>query len=194
MRSGRAPVTCDASDGLQGGAVLLSAKVGGGRVHVLDAPARVRTRMPKGPSQPDGPDAPAEPTPPYRPSERFWPYVDLSEQPTAEELAALDRDLRAALFGDSDQPFSITLVFPRTDAADYEHAVALARGASEYWEGGTGANFRHRARFFPDAVTRLQDLYHIVDRYDGCDVLIDDRPVPYARELWLPLIWFLVPR
>jgi hypothetical protein len=21
---------------------------------------------------------------------------------------------------------------------------------------------------------------------------IDDRPVPYARELWLPLIWFLI--
>jgi hypothetical protein len=25
-------------------------------------------------------------------------------------------------------------------------------------------------------------------------VLIDDRPVPYARELWLPLVWFLLPR
>jgi hypothetical protein len=24
--------------------------------------------------------------------------------------------------------------------------------------------------------------------------LIDDRPVPYARELWLPLVWFLLPR
>jgi hypothetical protein len=23
-------------------------------------------------------------------------------------------------------------------------------------------------------------------------VLIDDRPVPYARELWLPLLWFLI--
>jgi len=25
-------------------------------------------------------------------------------------------------------------------------------------------------------------------------VLIDDRPVPYARELWLPLLWHLLPR
>ena len=24
------------------------------------------------------------------------------------------------------------------------------------------------------------------------DVLIDDKPVPYARELWLPLVWFLI--
>jgi hypothetical protein len=23
-------------------------------------------------------------------------------------------------------------------------------------------------------------------------VLIDDRPVPYARTLWLPLFWFLL--
>ncbi len=26
----------------------------------------------------------------------------------------------------------------------------------------------------------------------GCDVLVDDQPMPYARELWLPLVWFLI--
>ena len=31
-------------------------------------------------------------------------------------------------------------------------------------------------------------------RSDATEVLIDDRPVPYARELWLPLVWFLIPR
>ena len=34
----------------------------------------------------------------------------------------------------------------------------------------------------------------VVGRLDATEVLIDDRPVPYARELWLPLIWFLIPR
>jgi hypothetical protein len=24
------------------------------------------------------------------------------------------------------------------------------------------------------------------------EVLIDDRPLPYARELWLPLVWCLI--
>ena len=24
----------------------------------------------------------------------------------------------------------------------------------------------------------------------GTEVLIDDRPIPYTRELWLPLLWF----
>ncbi len=98
------------------------------------------------------------PDPPrYRPLERFWPYADLPEQPTDEELAALDPDLHEALFGAQPRPFSISLVFPALDG-------------------------------------RLRDLFQIVGRSDETEVLIDDRPVPYARELWLPLVWFLIPR
>jgi hypothetical protein len=33
-----------------------------------------------------------------------------------------------------------------------------------------------------------------VGRFPMSEVLIDDRPVPYARELWLPLLWYLLPR
>ena len=35
--------------------------------------------------------------PKYRPLERFWPYAELPEQPTNEELATLDPDLHDAL-------------------------------------------------------------------------------------------------
>ena len=45
-----------------------------------------------------------------RPLERFWPYAEHPEEPTVDELAALDPDLHAALFGPRDLPFSITLV------------------------------------------------------------------------------------
>src|SRR5688500_13735148 len=34
--------------------------------------------------------SPPSPLPNYRPRERFWPYTDLTEQPTEEELVALD--------------------------------------------------------------------------------------------------------
>jgi hypothetical protein len=51
----------------------------------------------------------------------------------------------------------------------------------------------HRARFFPgDRPLRLRDLYELVSGVPDSDVLIDDRPLPYARELWLPLVWFLI--
>ena len=129
--------------------------------------------------------------PKYRPLERFWPYADVPEQPTDEELASLDPELHEALFGATSRPFSITLVFPRLELPNFETALRLARASAEYRETGSGAAFRYRARFLASDAARLRDLFEIVGNVDGTDVLIDDRPLPYARELWLPLVWFL---
>jgi hypothetical protein len=130
----------------------------------------------------------------YRPLERFWPYADLSEQPTEEELAALDPDLQEALFGANPRPFSITLVFPALDAPDFAQALELARQSAEFREVGSGAARRFRARFWSSDAVRLWQLFKIIGGSDATEVLIDDRPVPFARELWLPLVWFLLPR
>jgi hypothetical protein len=133
-------------------------------------------------------------TPKYRPLERFWPYADLSEVPTEEELTALDPDLHEALFGARPRPFSITLVFPDIDSPDFSRGLELARASAEFREIGSGAARRYRARFWSSDAVRLRELFQIVGPSDATEVLIDDRPVPYARELWLPLVWFLLPR
>jgi hypothetical protein len=125
-----------------------------------------------------------------RPLERFWPYVEKPEEPTAEELAALDPELHDTLFGPRDQPFSLTIVFPPFDGDNYDAAVKKARAAAEYRETGEGIERRHRARFYSDDVRRLKDLFELVGPVPGVEVLVDDRPVPYSRELWLPLLWF----
>jgi len=138
-------------------------------------------------------DTPA-PLPTYRPTERFWPYTELPEQPTQEELVALDPDLRVALYGPEAQPFSFTIVFPRVDDPEFERAVQLARASADYREVGEGEAYRIRARFRPSEVEAMRDLFAIVGRFEGCEVLVDERPLPYARELWLPLTWFLLPR
>ena len=130
--------------------------------------------------------------PEYRPLERFWPYVDLPEQPSDEELAQLDPALAEALFGRPRQPFSVSLQFPTFAGPDFARALELARASAEYREIGSGAELRHRARFFPGDALPLRTLFEIVGRLDACEVLIDDRPLPYARELWLPLMWFLI--
>lgn len=130
--------------------------------------------------------------PRYRPAERFWPYADLSEHPSDEELAALDPDLRAAIVGAPPLPFSVTVVFPRFEGEGYERAVEMARAAADYREMGAGPGFRHRARFFSGDAARLRDLYELAGGVKETEVLIDDKPVPYARELWLPLVWFLL--
>ena len=135
---------------------------------------------------------PDVPVPEYRPVERFWPYVDLPEQPTPEELAALDPELAEALFGRPKGPFSVSLEFSPFDGPNYARAVEMARASAEYRELGGGESLRHRARFYPEAAIKLRDLFEIVGQFDSTDVLIDDKSMPYARELWLPLVWMLI--
>ena len=133
------------------------------------------------------------PDPPkHRPLERFWPYAELPEQPTDDELAALDPDLHEALFGSKPRPFSISIVFPTLDVPEFDRALALARASAEYRVTGAGTSFRHRARFWSGDALQLRELFAIVGGSDDTDVLIDDRPLPYAKELWLPLVWFLI--
>ncbi|MBP7776120.1 MAG: hypothetical protein KA371_03240 [Acidobacteria bacterium] len=134
--------------------------------------------------------SPVIPPPTRRPLERFWPYVELTEAPAPDELAALDPDLHAALFGPRDLPFSMTLVFPDFAGQGFVDAIAKAEAAREYRAVGSGAARRHRARFFSADAAELRELYALVGHLPESDVLIDDRPVPFARELWLPLLWF----
>ena len=73
-------------------------------------------------------------------------------------------------------------------------ALEIARASEEFRETGAGDGLRYRARFPSGEASMLRDLFHIVGGSDATEVLIDDRPVPYARELWLPLVWLLIPR
>ena len=135
---------------------------------------------------------PQVPVPDYRPVERFWPYVDLPEQPTPEELASLHPELAEALFGSSPLPFSVSLEFSRFEGPNFERAMGMARASAEFRELPHGESVRYRARFYPDNVRALKELFEIVGQLDSTEVLIDDKPVPYARELWLPLLWMLI--
>jgi hypothetical protein len=154
--------------------------------------ADVSIRAGTGP-QPAEVQGDAEPA--FRPRDQFWPYADLEEEPSDEELAKLDPDLQAALLENlPDRPFSCTLVFGPFDGPGYAAAVALARSSPDYLETGQGDGLRHRARFTPAQVSALRNLWQLVAGLDSTEVLIDDRPVPYARELWLPLLWYLLPR
>ncbi len=140
-----------------------------------------------------GPSSGDASVPSCQPCERFWPYEELAEDPTPEELAALDPELRQALFGGPQPPFSMTIVFPRFDGPGYERAVELARASAEYRESGHGPALRHRARYRPSDAAELRALWEIVGELEASEVLVDDRPVPCARELWLPLVWLLIP-
>jgi len=144
-------------------------------------------------SAPKIPDRVLPDHPASRPLERFWPYSDLAEQPTDAELATVDPDLREALFGPLNLPFSVSLVFPDFEGDAGRRAATLAEASDEYYTWEAGGHRWHRARFYTaDRPIRLRDLYLLVGPVPGTDVLINDRRVPYARELWLPLVWLLI--
>src|SRR4029453_17093670 len=110
--------------------------------------------------------------PTHRPLDRFWPYAELSEQPTDEELAALHPELRQALFGTQGLPFSISIGFTEFTGDAYPRAVDLAKGSDEYVEVRSGGKTRHRARFFPgDRPLRLRDLYELVGGEPDTEIL-----------------------
>ena len=132
------------------------------------------------------------PVPDYRPVERFWPYVDLPEQPTDEELAALNPELSEALFGTPKLPFSVTLEFPRVRRSRIRAGArdgACVGRVSASWAPARAVAI---ARDSIHARPRLRDLFDH-RRTIRLDRRADRRkPVPYARELWLPLMWFLI--
>ncbi len=131
--------------------------------------------------------------PTHRPLERFWPYAELSEAPSDEELAALHPELREALFGSPARPFSITLEFPAFESEAFAKALDLAKASDEFQALTSGGAMRYRARFYPsEDPLRLRNLYELVAGVPESQVLIDDRPLPFARELWLPLVWCLI--
>ena len=95
------------------------------------------------------------------------------------------------LFGTPPLPFSVTMEFPAFGGPT-SPVRSRWRGIGGYRKLGEGDRVRHRARFYPRDASRCASSSSIVGRFDGTEVLVDDRPVPYARELWLPLIWFLI--
>ena len=86
--------------------------------------------------------------------------------------------------------FKITLVFRHKVSPDYEKAVDLAKRNPAYREEGEGEWIHHSATFTPHEVDELFDLFNIVHEWEGTEVLVNHKKIPYGQQLWLPLMCF----
>jgi hypothetical protein len=86
--------------------------------------------------------------------------------------------------------FKITLVFRYRLSPDYEKAVGLAKKNPTYKEEGDGEWTRHSATFTPSEVDDLFVLFNLVHEWEGTEVLVNHKRIPYGQQLWLPLMWF----
>jgi hypothetical protein len=126
--------------------------------------------------------------------ERAKNYIErlpeIIERPE-KDVSHLDPRMLEILYPDrAPREFTVTVVFGPSDGGGYAEDVALAERAPRYRKEGAGPYLRHYATYSVEQVDELHRLYARVADYPTCELLIKDRRVPYARELWLPLFWF----
>ena len=86
--------------------------------------------------------------------------------------------------------FKITLVFGYKISPEYARAVDLAKRNPAYTKEGTGEWVRHSATFAPGQADELFALFNLVHEWETTEVLVNHKRIPYAHQLWLPLMWF----
>lgn len=86
--------------------------------------------------------------------------------------------------------FKITIAFGHNFSPDYKKAVQMVQKNPTYKKEGTGEWIRHSATYTPEQVDDLFHLYDLVHNWEKTEVLVNHKRIPYARQLWLPLMWF----
>lgn len=86
--------------------------------------------------------------------------------------------------------FKITVEFGYKPSPHYKKAVQLAKRSPTYREEGEGEWIRHSATYTPSEVDELFALFTLVHQWETTEILVNHKRIPYAHQLWLPLMWF----
>jgi hypothetical protein len=110
-----------------------------------------------------------------------------------EDISHLSDEMAELLYpGRRPRPFRVGVSFAAFEGGEYERAVALARLSPVYREEAGRKGSVHHAAFDAGAARTLRDLFDLVKDRPGTQVLVDGNKIPYAHELWLPLLWIFV--
>lgn len=108
--------------------------------------------------------------------------------PEERDISHLSDEMADVLYpGQRRRPFRMGVVFDTFAGPDFSRALEIARRSPVYREIAEGETRRHHAAFDAASPELFRDLFHIVGDRPGTDVLVDNKKVPYARELWIPL-------
>lgn len=122
-------------------------------------------------------------------ADRLPPVVPKVE----DDISHLSDEMADILYpGRRPRPFRVGVRFERFEGPDYERALALARRAALHEDAAEDETVVHRASFETRQAGILRDLYQIVAGRPGTEVTVDGKRMPYATELWLPLMWMFV--
>jgi hypothetical protein len=122
-------------------------------------------------------------------ADRLPPLVP-KEEPSIDHLSDEMADILYP--GRRPRPFRIGLAFDAFEGPAGARAVEFARRSPVYRETSSPTGLRHHAGFDSSSARVLRDLFDLVGQRPGTEVLVDGKRVPYAHELWLPLMWIFV--
>jgi len=128
--------------------------------------------------------------------ERAKNYIErlpeIIERPE-KDISHLDPRMIEILYPDrAPREFTVTIVFGPSSDPGHAESVRLAERAPRYRHVGSDEYLRHYATYTVAEVEALHSLYARVSHYPSCELLVRDRKVPYAKELWLPFFWFFL--
>lgn len=122
-------------------------------------------------------------------ADRLPPVVPKEEA----DISHLSDEMAEILYpGRRVRPFRIGVAFDAFEGEGAARAVELARRSEAYRESEEGGIRRLHAAFTMPEAALLRELFQLVGERPGTDVLVDGKPIPYARELWLPLAYLFV--
>jgi hypothetical protein len=109
------------------------------------------------------------------------------------DISHLSDEMADILYpGRRPRPFRVAIEFEPFEGEEGARALDLARRASVYREKQEAGRAVHHAAFETGQASAMRALFQIVGSRAGTEVLVDGKRVPYATELWLPLVWLFV--
>ena len=84
----------------------------------------------------------------------------------------------------------ITLVFEQNREDDLNEILHIAQNARFFSNTKDGSVTRYYATYLPEQANELFKLFEKVETNHRLQILINGKIRPYARNLWLPLLWF----
>jgi hypothetical protein len=110
-----------------------------------------------------------------------------------QDISQLSDEMADLLYpGRRPRPFRIGVRFDRFEGPGLEPALALARQSPVYREEPGRDGPSYHAAFEASAARTLLRLFEIVKERPDLELRIDGKKLPYAHELWLPLVWMFV--
>jgi hypothetical protein len=118
------------------------------------------------------------------------PRVVPKEEP---DISQLSDEMAELLYpGRRPRPFRIGLRFERFGGPGLEPALALARKSAVFREEAGPDGPVYHAAFDAGEARTLRDLFELVKERPDLELRVDGKKLPYAHELWLPLVFFFV--